>query len=65
MILTLVSSLGFFEHISKDLGLEKGSNGLTFGYSFISSNLKVNRVTIVNNCLGGCGLKFSGYKRYA
>ena len=39
---TLDDSLGFFEHISKDLGLEKINPGLPFGNSFISSNLNIN-----------------------
>ena len=65
MIHTLDSSLGFFELIGKDLGLEKINTGLPFGNSFISSNLNVNHIPVVNSCLGGCGLKFSGYKRYA
>ena len=61
---TLDNSLGFFEHISKDLGLEKINTGLPFGNTFISSNLNVNRQSVVNNCIGGCGLKYSGYNRY-
>ena len=65
MIHVLDSSLGFFEHISKDLGLEKINTGLPFGTSFISTNLNINCKPVVNNCLGGCGLRFSGYKRYA
>ena len=60
---TLGDSLGFFEHISKDLGLEKINTCMPFGNSFISSNLNINRQPIVNSCLGGCGRKFSGYKR--
>ena len=51
--------------INSSLGLEKINTGLPFGNTFISSNLKVNRVPVVNSCLGGCGLKISGYKRYA
>ena len=62
---TLDDSLGFFEHIGKDLGLEKINTGLAFGNSFISSNLNVNRQPVVNKCLGWCGLKFSGYKKCA
>ena len=61
----LDSPLIFFEHISKDLGLEKINTGLLFGNSFISSNLNVNRLPIVISCLGGCRRKFSGFKRYA
>ena len=64
MIHTLDTSLGSFEHISKDLGLEKINIGLPFGSSFISSNWNANRQSLVNSCLGGFGLKFSGYKRY-
>ena len=37
---------------------------MPFGVSFISSNLVINREPVVNNCLGGCGLKYSGYNRY-
>ena len=48
VIHTLEDSLGFFEHISKDLGLEKISTGLPFGNSFISSTLNVNRQPVVN-----------------
>ena len=62
---TLDNSLGFFEHISKDLGLEKINTGLPFGNSFISSNLNINRQPVVNSCLGGCGREFSGYERHA
>ena len=61
---TLDDSLGFFEHISNDLGLEKLNTGMPFGISFISSNLDINREPVVNNCLAGCGLKYSGYNRY-
>ena len=61
---TLDDSLGFFEHISKDLQLEKINTGMPFDISFISSNLDINREPVVNNCLGGCGLKYSGYNRY-
>ena len=61
---TLDDSLGFFEHINKDLGLEKTNTGLPFGKSFISLNLNINRKPVVNSCLGGCGRKFSGYRRY-
>ena len=64
VIHALDSSLGFFNHISKDLGLEKINTGLPFGNSYISSNLDINREPVVNNCLGGCGLKYSGNKRY-
>ena len=65
MIHTLDPSLDFFEHLNKDLGLEKINTGLPFGNSFISSNLNVNRLSIVNSCLRGCGLKFSKDKGYA
>ena len=65
VIHALDSSLGFFEHISKDLGLEKINMSWSVCHSFISSNLKINRLPIVNSCIGGCGLKFSGYKIYA
>ena len=64
VIHTLDDSLGFFEHISKDLGLEKINTGMPFGASFISSNLDINREPVVNNCLGGCGQKYSGYNGY-
>ena len=64
VIHALDTSLGFFEHISKDLALEK-STGLPFGNSFISSDLNVNHLPIVKFCLGGCGLKFSRYQRCA
>ena len=57
-------SLGFFEHISNDFGLEKINTGMPSGVSFISSNLDINREPVVNNCLGGFGLKYSGYIRY-
>ena len=36
---------------------------MPFGISFISSNLDINHKPVVNKCLGGCGLKYSGYKR--
>ena len=65
VIHALDSSLGFFEHISKDLGLQKINITLPFDSRFVSSNLDINRLPIVNTCLRGCGLKFSGYKRYA
>ena len=61
---TYNSSLGFFGHISEELGLEKIKNGTLFGKSFISSNLSVNRQPVVNKCIGGCGQKFKGYKRH-
>ena len=38
---------------------------MPFVVTFISTNLNVNRQPVVNNCLGGCGIKFSGYNRYA
>ena len=60
----LDDSLGFFEHLSKDLGLEKINRDIPFGTTFISTNLHINREPIVNNCIGGCGLVYSGYKRY-
>ena len=64
VIHTLDDSLGFFEHISKDFALEKINTNTPFGVSFISSKLDINREPVVNNCLGGCGLKYSGYNRY-
>ena len=64
VIHTLDDSLGSFERISKDFGLEKINTDMPFGVSFISSNLDNNREPVVNNCLGGCGLKYSGYNRY-
>ena len=63
VIHTLDDSLGFFERISKDLGLEKINIDRRFGISFISSNLDINRKPVVNKCLGGCGIKYSGYNR--
>ena len=51
VIHTLDDSLGFFEHISKDLGLEKINTSMPFGISFISSNLDINREPVVNICL--------------
>ena len=65
VIHALDSSPGFFEHIGKDLGLEKINTGLPFGSSFISSNLNINHLPFVITCLRGCRLKFSGYKRFA
>ena len=65
VIHTLDDSLGFFECISKDLGLQKIYTGLPFGKSFISSNLNIIRQPVFNSCLGGRGLKLSGYKTYA
>ena len=65
VIHALDDSLGFFEHISEDLGLEKLNTGLHFGNSFISSNLSVDRQPVVNSCIGGCGLNYKGYKRHA
>ena len=59
---TLDDSLRFFEHIIKYLGLEKINK--PFGISFISSILDINREPVFDNCLGGCGLKYSGYNRY-
>ena len=64
VIHALDDSLGFFEHISNDFGLEKINTGMPFGVSFISSNLSINREPVVIICLGDCGLKFSGYNRY-
>ena len=64
VIHTLDDSLGFFERISKDLGLEKIYNDMLFGISFIPTNLAINCEPIVNNCLGACGLKYSGNNRY-
>ena len=64
VIHNLDDSLDFFEHISKDFGLEKINTGIPFGISFISTNLNINCKPVVNNCLGGCGIRFSGYKRH-
>ena len=64
VIHTLDDSLGFFEHISKDFDLEKINTGIPFGVSFISTILNINCKPVVNNCLGGCGIRFSGYKRH-
>ena len=63
IIHSLDNSLGFYEHISKDLRLEKIKKGIPFGVTFISTNLNINRVPVVNNCIGGCDIEFSGYKR--
>ena len=60
VIHALDSSLGFFEHISEDIGLEKINTGLHFGSGFISSSLIINRKPKVNTCIEGCGLKFKG-----
>ena len=65
VIHVLDSSLGFFEQTSEDLGLEKINTGLPFGNTFISTNLNINEQPVVNSCLGGCGVRFSGYRRYA
>ena len=65
VIHVLDSSLGFFEQTSEDLGLEKINTGLPFGNTFISTNLNINQQPVVNSCLGGCGVRFSGYRRYA
>ena len=62
---TLDDSLGFFERIEKDLGLETINTGLAFGNGFNSSNSNANRQPVVNKFLGGFGLNFSGYKKYA
>ena len=37
---------------------------MPFGVSFISTNLKINCKPVVNKCLGGCGIRFLGYKRH-
>ena len=55
--------LGFFEHLSKDLGLEKINSVIPFGATFVSTNLNIKRVPIVNKCIGSCRLVFSGYER--
>ena len=64
VIQTLDDSLGFFEHISKDFGLEKINTVMPFGVSFISTNLNINCKPVVNNCLAVYGIRFSGYKRH-
>ena len=64
IIHSLDESLGFFEHISKDFGLEKIKTNMPYGVTFISTNLNINRKPITNICLGACGLEYSGYKRY-
>ena len=64
IIHSLDSSLSFVEHISNDLGLEKINRSMPFGATFISTNLNINREPIFNHCIGGCGLVYSGYKRY-
>ena len=63
IIHSLDTSLGFYEHLSKDLGLEKINTIKPFGTTFISTNLNINREPIINNCIGGCRLVFSGYRR--
>ena len=60
---SLDESLGFFEHLNKDLGLEKINSLMRFGATFVSTNLNINRIPIVNNCIGFCRLTFSGYQR--
>ena len=60
---TTDDELSFFDHISKELGLEK----ITTNYpchSYISINLDNNRDPIFNICLGSCRKKYPGYKRY-
>ena len=57
---SLDESLGFFEHLSKDLGLEKINSTIPFGVTFISTNLNINRGPIVNKCIGSCGQVLSG-----
>ena len=42
IIHSLDDSLGFFEHLSKDLGLEKINRDIPFGTTFISTNLHIN-----------------------
>ena len=34
------------------------------GQPFISTNLEINRIPVINNCIGGCKLTYSGYKRH-
>ena len=65
VIHTRSSTVGFFEHISEEFGMEKINTGTSFGKSFVSSNLSVNRQPVVNKCIGGCGQRFKGYKRHA
>ena len=64
VIITLDDSLGFFKHISKDLGSEEINTGILFGISFIPTNLNINCKPKDNNSLGSCGMRFSGYKRH-
>ena len=60
---SLPSSLGFFEHISKDSELERIKTYLSHT-SFISTNMVINHQPRVTRCIGGCDQKFSGYKGY-
>ena len=62
VIHTIDSSLVFFENNREGPSLGKINTGLPFGNSFISSNLIINRLPMINFYLGGCGLKFSGKK---
>ena len=61
---SLDESIDFFEHISKDLRLEKINREIPFGTTFISTNLNINHKPVVNKCLGNCERKYIGYKRY-
>ena len=61
---SLDEALGFFEHLSKDLGLEKIHTNMPTTTLFISTNLDTNRLPIINNCIGGCKLIYSGNKRH-
>ena len=64
IIHSLDTSLSFYEHISNDLGLEKINIEIPFGTTFISTNLIINRKPVVNKCLGNCGQRYIGYRRY-
>ena len=60
IIHNLDETVDFFEKFE----LEKVKTNIPYATTFISTNLNINREPIVNNCIGGCGLSFSEYKRY-
>ena len=60
---TTDDELPFFDHISKELELEKITTNYP-SHSYISTNLNTNRDPILNICLGSCRKKYPGYKRY-
>ena len=59
IIHSLDDTLSFYEHISKDFGLEKIKTNMPFGTTFISTNLNINREPLVNNCIGGRNQSYS------